>query len=116
MRTVREAVEDQTFGRFLSETINNEILPTLDLPPAELESFADDVLERFKNPFIKHQLADIALNAMAKFKVRVLPSLLEYQKRKNELPENLVLSFAALIVFYKGDYQGNAIPLRDTEE
>jgi tagaturonate reductase len=116
LRTVREAVEDPFIGDFLQKTIQKEIIPTLDLPKEELDRFANDVIERFKNPFIRHQLSAIALNSMAKFKVRVLPSLLEFVERNNQLPENLVLSFAALIVFYKGQYKGQDTPVKDTEE
>ncbi len=116
LRTVREAVEDPFIGDFLKQTIYDEIIPTLDLPQEELEKFAQDVVERFKNPYIKHQLKDIALNSVSKFQVRVLPSLLEYHRRKNELPEGLVLSFAALIVFYRGRYGNEALPVRDTPE
>lgn len=116
LRTVREAVEDEYIGAFLEKTIQEEIIPTLDFSQNELDQFAHDVLERFKNPFIHHKLSAIALNSIAKFQVRVLPSLLEYVDRKNELPENLLRSFAALMVFYKGSYQGEEIPVRDTEE
>src|SRR5690606_3952116 len=116
LRTVREAVEDPFIGYFLTRTIHNEIIPTLDLPKEELGKFAQDVIERFKNPFIKHQLKDIALNSVSKFQVRVLPSLLGYYDRKKELPEHLVLSFAALIVFYRGRYGNEALPMRDTPE
>ncbi|MEX2591754.1 MAG: tagaturonate reductase [Anditalea sp.] len=116
LRTVKEAVEDGHIGGFLQKIIQEEIIPTLDLPKEELNQFAHDVMERFKNPFIKHQLSAIALNSMAKFEVRVLPSLLEYVARKNQLPQNLVRSFAALIVFYKGHYKGQDTPIKDTEE
>ena len=116
LRTVREAVEDPYIGDFLNKTVYQEIIPTLDLPKAELDKFAQDVMERFKNPFIKHQLKDIALNSISKFQVRVLPSLLEYYRREKELPENLVLSFAALIVFYRGSHGGEMLPVRDTPE
>lgn len=116
LRTVREAVEDSFIGEFLSKAIYNEIIPTLDLSKEELEKFAQDVIERFKNPFIKHQLKDIALNSISKFQVRVLPSLIEYYRQNKELPENLVMSFAALMVFYRGRYNGEELPVRDTEE
>lgn len=116
LRTVREAVEDPYIGDFLNKAIYQEVIPTLDLPQDELEKFAQDVVERFKNPFIKHELKDIALNSVSKFQVRVLPSLLGYYDRKKELPEHLVLSFAALIVFYRGRYGNEAMPVRDTPE
>lgn len=116
LKLVREAVENPETGKFLEETIFNEIIPTLDLPKEELDRFAKDVVDRFKNPFIKHQLSAIALNSISKFKVRVLPSILEYIKRKEKVPVNLAKAFAALIVFYKGNYKGVQIPLNDKPE
>jgi tagaturonate reductase len=60
-------------------------------------------MDRFRNPFIKHYLSSIALNSVSKFKVRVLPSILEYIKRYDKIPENLVFSLAMLIKFYRTD-------------
>ncbi|MGZ4160436.1 MAG: tagaturonate reductase, partial [Neobacillus sp.] len=102
LNTVAEAIEHQIIGNFVKELIFEEIIPTLELPVDELNSFADAVLERFMNPFIQHFLLSISLNSMSKFKTRDLPSLLEYFNRKKELPGKLVFSLAALISFYKG--------------
>ena len=115
IETVREAVEHPVLGPFVQETVFEEIIPTLDLPAAELEQFAKDVLDRFRNPFIKHYLISIALNSVSKFKTRVLPSLLEYVNRKGNLPRRLVFSLAALIRFYQGEANGKAIPLQDDD-
>ena len=79
----------------------------------ELNEFANDVLDRFKNPFVKHLLSSIALNSISKFKVRVLPSLLAYFHLNNKLPAHLTYSFACLIRFYKGTWQGEKLPLND---
>lgn len=113
MRTVREAVEDVDIGGFIKDTIYKEIIPTLDLPKEELEQFASDVLDRFKNPFIHHELISIALNSISKFKVRVLPSLLEYHRRTGSWPQNLTKSLAALIKFYSGKTGQENTPLKD---
>ncbi|PZX49423.1 tagaturonate reductase [Algoriphagus chordae] len=113
LRTVREAVENPEIGAFLKAAIYEEIIPTLNMPQEELEQFAADVLERFANPFIVHELKSIALNSISKFKVRVLPSLLAYYGLKKAWPEKLILSFAALLVFYKGNYKGVEIPVND---
>ena len=112
-RTVREAVEDKSIGKFIKDTIYNEIIPTLDLPKEELEQFAADVLDRFLNPFIDHELISISLNSISKFKVRVLPSLLEYHSKTGAWPKNLTKSMAALIKFYNGKSGGESIPLKD---
>jgi tagaturonate reductase len=115
-RTVRESIDDAAIGTFIRNTIANEIIPTLDLPANELRKFADDVIERFQNPFIKHELLSIALNSISKYKVRVLPSVLEYHKRTEKLPANLLYALAALIRFYKGEWHGSVIPLNDSPE
>lgn len=103
LETVGEMMDDELMGAFVREGIYNEIIPTLDLPKNELESFANDVIERFMNPFIKHYLLSIALNSVSKFRVRVLPSILEYVKEYKKMPERLVCSLASLIMFYRTD-------------
>ena len=115
-RTVKESIDDPSIGTYIRKTVAEEIIPTLDLPPDELEKFASDVIERFQNPFIKHELLSIALNSVSKYKVRVLPSVLEYYKRTGKLPSNLLYALAALIRFYKGEWQGDGIPLNDSQE
>ncbi len=101
VETVGDCMEDETMSAFVKKCVYDEIIPTLDLPLEELKDYADNVFERFKNPFIKHLCASISLNSVSKFKVRVLPSILEYIKRKGEMPKNLIFSFAKLIEFYK---------------
>lgn len=116
LNTVAESVDHEVIGKFIKDTIYNEIIPTLDLPEEELKYYAEVVLERFMNPFVKHYLMSIALNSMSKFETRDLPSLLEYLKRKGQLPKKLVFSLAALIEFYKGKRGEEDIKLADDED
>lgn len=113
--TVEETINDPFTGGFVSELIFDEIIPTLDLEKSELEEFANAVLDRFRNPFIKHYLSSIALNSISKFKVRVLPSLLEYRIRKDSLPKNLTFAFACLLRFYQENWQGKKLPVDDDQ-
>lgn len=103
IETVGECMKDEKMSRFVKECVFDEIIPTLDLPKDELIDYANNVFERFSNPYIKHMCSSIALNSVSKFKVRVLPSILEYIKRKDEMPKHLLFSFARLIEFYKTD-------------
>lgn len=114
LRTVREVIEDPFTSDFVRKTISEEIIPTLDLPQEELKKFAEDTIERFQNPFIRHELKSIALNSISKFQVRVLPTILDYIRIKQQLPERLLYAFAALILFYKGEWKGETLPLNDT--
>ena len=98
---VRECMEDDVVRGFLNKTLFDEIIPTLDLPKDELTAFAGSVIDRFNNPYIDHRLTDIALNSTAKWKARVMPSLVEYVKRESKLPKCLTFSFAAYAAFYR---------------
>ncbi|RZS97668.1 tagaturonate reductase [Cecembia calidifontis] len=115
-RTVKDCIEDKEFFNTIHTIIYKEIIPTLDLPETELTQFAEDVLDRFKNPFIRHELASIALHSVSKFKVRVLPSLLVYVEKFGALPTLLVESLSALLVFYRGEWQGKTLPVNDDQE
>ena len=99
LETVKEAMDDELVFNFMKTGVFDEIIPTLDLPKDELIQFANDVIERFQNPFIKHYLLSIALNSVSKYQVRVLPSVLEYIKENNKEPKCHVFSLAALIAF-----------------
>lgn len=116
LRTVKEAMDDPYMGTFILDTIKKEIVPTLALPEPELSNFADAVADRFRNPFIKHQLISIALNSISKFRIRVVPTIQEYVRIKGTPPPNLMLSLAALICFYRGNWKGESIPLNDSSE
>ena len=99
--TVKSCIDDEVMREHVRKCVFDEIIPTLDLPKDELESYANSVIERFSNPYIKHYLSSIALNSVSKFKVRVLPSILEYVNRFGKTPKTLVFSLAKLIEFYK---------------
>lgn len=112
---VKTAIEDEKIGFFIKELIFDEIIPTIDMPKQDLEMYAHEVLNRFRNPFIKHSLMDISLNSISKFKVRVLPSILNYVDRQGNVPERLVTTFAYLIIFYSGQFNLKVVELRDDE-
>lgn len=99
---VRDACQDEVIGRYIRQVMFDELMETLDLSKAELEQFANDVWERFNNPFVDHQVTSIMLNSFPKYQTRDLPGLKEYLKRKGKLPEGLVLGLAAIILYYGG--------------
>ncbi|EHS57720.1 tagaturonate reductase [Paenibacillus sp. Aloe-11] len=114
--TVGQAVEHDVMGAFIQSLIREEIIPTLDSPEAELNLYADAVIERFRNPYVNHYVMSIALNSVSKFKTRNLPSLLQYVKQHKALPAKMVFSLASLLVFYRGDRNGEPIALADESE
>ncbi|MBW1655366.1 tagaturonate reductase [Flavobacterium quisquiliarum] len=114
-KLVMETVNGDFTGKFVNSVIS-EISETLDMDKNEITAYSEEVMDRFKNPFIKHALSDIALNSVSKFKVRVLPSLLGYYKANKKLPVNLTFSLASLIRFYKGTWNGQNLPVKDGED
>jgi len=104
--TVREVCEDKLVGRYVDKVIYDELMCTLDLPKEELVKFADDVKERFLNPYLKHMVTSIMLNSFPKYLTRDLPGIKKHLERKGELPKGLVLGLAAICTYYKGGKRG----------
>jgi tagaturonate reductase len=100
--TVEECTKDSQVLLFMKNGIFKEILPSMESPDPLLDKYANEVLERFANPFLHHRLLEISLNSTSKYKTRDLPSLLVYIDRYNKLPKRLVFALAALISFYEG--------------
>ena len=115
---VGQSMDDELVFSFMKNTVFDEVIPTLDLPEKELTDFADAVIDRFRNPFIKHSLLAISLNSVSKWRARCMPSFTEYINRKGELPKRLTFSLAALIAFYSGSEirDGALIGNRNGEE
>jgi tagaturonate reductase len=99
---VRDACHHPVIGKYIHKVQFDELMQTLNLPMDELQKFAADVLERFDNPYVEHQVTSIMLNSFPKFQTRDLPGLKTYLERKGELPKGLVLGLAAIITYYKG--------------
>lgn len=111
--TVGEAVNDKTIGKYVHDFVFNEVNPTIDLPQDQMVAFANSVIERYKNPYIRHELMSIALNSTTKFRTRLLPTLEDYIRIKGGLPLHLLFSFAAIVEFHKGKRGSEAIALKD---
>lgn len=114
--TVREAIGEDSINIWLKALLYEEVLPTLDFPKELLESYIEEVLERFHNPFLNHKLIDISLNSISKFKTRLLPSLLSYIHMYDKPPKRILKALASLLIMYRGKRGEETIPLRDSQE
>ena len=100
VETVGDCLNDEKMSAHL-KACQAEIVESLDMDRNETENYAAAVMVRFANPYIRHMCQSIALNSVSKFKVRVLPSILEYEKKHGFAPKTLLFSFGKLIEFYK---------------
>ncbi|MDE7312733.1 MAG: tagaturonate reductase [Eubacterium sp.] len=99
---VLTSMQDELILNFMKATIFDEVIPTLTLPKEELEEFAQAVITRFHNPYVKHSLLAISLNSVSKWRARCMPSFLGYIEKEGKLPKHLTFSLAALFAFYTG--------------
>jgi tagaturonate reductase len=115
---VRDACQHPVIGKYIHKVQFEELMETLNLPKDELEKFAGDVLERFNNPFVDHQVTSIMLNSFPKYQTRDLPGVKTYLQRKGVLPQGLVFGLAAIITYYKGGKRedGTDIVPNDSQE
>lgn len=102
VETVGESLKDEQLNAFLNTCLFDYILPMLDNTD-EIKSFANAVLKRFSNPYIRHLWKSISLNSVSKFTARVLPTVNDYIDKKNLMPKPLVFSLACLIEYYKAN-------------
>lgn len=116
LNIVRDACQHEVVEKFVRRVMYEELLPTLNLPEDELRCFADDVMERFCNPFVDHQLTSIMLNSFPKFQTRDLPGLKTYFQRRGQLPQGIVLGLAAICVYYRGGQRADGTPIQPDDD
>lgn len=122
---VKDAMEDQAFGQFVRDLMLNEIAPAIPakVDAREAEQFGLQVLDRFRNSFIKHQWISITMQYTSKIKMRVVPVLKKYVADHNSVPQHIALGFAAYLLFmkavqkegnvYQGQWKGKTYPIND---
>ncbi|NMP24676.1 tagaturonate reductase [Sulfobacillus harzensis] len=101
--TVKEVMADEALQQHIDQLLTHEVRPTLiqeGIPDHELDQFIYDTLERFQNPYLEHQLKDIQLNAMDKMRHRLLPTLTGYHRMTGTLPNRLIVSWAAQLLWH----------------
>jgi len=87
--TVLQVMRDRNAVTWLRGVAYEEILPTIAHRVEGGALFADQVFERFANPFLAHRLADIAKNHEAKVNVRLRPTVADYQRLYGRAPRRL---------------------------
>ncbi|MDD3946341.1 MAG: tagaturonate reductase [Clostridia bacterium] len=104
-KTVFDVMNSRKLRAFVKETLQQEIIPFVSNDSEQTKSFAKEVLERFENPYINHQLISISLNSISKWKARVLPSFIDYYEKFGKIPPNLTLGLSYFIHTYRSLYK-----------
>ena len=109
IRTVREATAHPRLGSFMKRLLFEEIIPATDLPAGEARAFADQVLERFANPWLEHEWRVIATNQEEKFRIRVVPLIVRRPAT------SLALAAAAHLTFTRAPLESLGEAARNPE-
>jgi fructuronate reductase len=96
--SVREAMGDAALARFVERLIREDIAPGLEPSPLDLGAYAAAILQRFRNPAIRHKLAQIAWDGSQKLPYRLLDTIAEARAAGRPV-ERLAVPVAAWMLF-----------------
>lgn len=124
--TVKDAMDDPEMEGYIRALLRQELVPAItDLYIREetAMTFAEAVLDRFRNPYIAHRWLAITMQYTSKMKMRDVPVLLKHYQRTQEVPRLIALGFAAHLLFmrsrkdtsgqYTGEVNGQTYLIQD---
>lgn len=100
---VKDAMADKTIGNYVAALMLNEIGPAIpyEIDEKTRKQYGNNVLDRFRNPYIEHQWISITMQYSSKMKMRNVPLLLRYYEVKKHLPDLMIIGFAAYLLFMR---------------
>ena len=122
--TVREAMANDAFSTFVARLMHQEIIPTLieggGISATDAGTFANQVVDRFRNPYLDHKWESISLNYTSKMKMRNLATLERAAERQQRGGmDYMALGFAGYLVAMAkttplqllADWEADLVPL-----
>lgn len=125
--TVREAMGNNDFLRYVQQLMLQEICPSITHPgitSERAEAFSFSVLERFQNPYINQKWLSITLHYSLKMRARNIPLIKGYFEKYNRVSQCMALGFASFLLFmkceqadgkYYGKYRGEKYMINDEQ-
>lgn len=114
---VKEAMKNEVMESYITDLMLNELavgIPyTVDKEVAQ--SFGNQVLDRFRNPFLEHRWLSITINYSSKMAMRNIPTLLHFYSTQKRVPQHFALGFAAYLLFMKAVKIENGVYYGHTE-
>ena len=112
--TVAETIGDPAFARLIRAMMDEEITPTLHMPPGtDLTGYKDALIERFRNPALRHRTWQIAMDGSQKLPQRLLGTIRDRLAFGAPITR-LALGVAGWMRYVSGtDEKGAPIDLRD---
>ena len=112
--TVADAMADPALAFFVHRLMHEEVFPVLEPPPgADLQAYMAALIERFRNPALRHRTWQIAMDGSQKLPQRLLGTIRERLGRGLPI-DGLALGVAAWMRYVTGiDEKGAAIEVSD---
>ncbi|MDR3681077.1 MAG: tagaturonate reductase [Flavipsychrobacter sp.] len=101
-KTVKEAMSNTFFESFITTLMDVEITGAItsnEITEEDAMTFAAQLRDRFRNPFIEHLWLSITMQYSSKMLMRVVPVLVAYYKRYKMVPKHIAIGFGAYILF-----------------
>lgn len=125
-KTVKQAMDNKVFEAWISNLMMWEIVPSItndELTSEQAVNFAKRVLDRYRNPFIRHQWLSITLQYTSKMVMRNTCLIRNYFERHGTVPGYMALGLAGHLLFmkceksadgkYYGKHNGESYPVND---
>ncbi|GAB3562203.1 tagaturonate reductase [Spirosoma luteolum] len=113
LETVADEMNHPQMSRFIEQLVHQEIVPTVPhygtpgMDQAAIQSFANDVLDRFRNPYLDHLLLNISMQESAKMQARNVATIQRYYAQFDKVPTLTALGFAAYLLFMRATHEEN---------
>jgi fructuronate reductase len=105
--TVAEAMADPALAGFVERLVREDIAAALEPSPLDLQAYAGEILERFRNPAIGHKLSQIAWDGSQKLPYRLLDSIADARAAGRPV-ERLAVPVAAWMLFVERQARAGA--------
>jgi len=110
---IAEVMGDAAYVKLIHGLMTEEVMPTLDMPGVDLGAYRDELLERFRNPALKHRTWQIAMDGTQKLPQRLLGTIRD-RLAEGQGIERLALGVAAWMRYVTGVAEdGSEIDVRD---
>jgi tagaturonate reductase len=123
--TVKEAMADENFSHYVSDLMHKEIATALisdDISYEDAIDFANQVTDRFSNPFLEHKWEAIAMNFTSKMQMRNIALIRKLYSQNFGIPDHIALGIAAYILLmntsksngrFTTNINGQVYPIQD---
>ncbi|EWH08961.1 mannitol dehydrogenase domain-containing protein [Catenovulum agarivorans DS-2] len=108
LETVHDAMQQPALVEFISQLILQEVIPSFVAPKElDVQAYSQDILQRFRNPAIRHLLAQIAWDGSQKLPMRIIP-IVSHNLANNLPVKHLSVALAAWCLFCRKRYMAQA--------